>query len=119
MSIDYAEIADDVLAAIEEVGSSVVLTRMVSEYDVSTGDSDGAESKSSGKGVRVDYKISEIDGTLILVGDVRLFLDAVNLIEPRPGDSITFDSKTFIVIRCNPVKPATKAVAYIVQTRAG
>lgn len=66
--------------------------------------------------VKSDYVPSEIDGTLILNGDVKM--SATADIEIRIGDRILIDGKSHRVIKPNPVKPASLLLCYKPQLRA-
>lgn len=67
-------------------------------------------------GVRTDYRPGEIDGTVILNGDVRIVFTADS--ELRVGDMVSIDGKQHRIINPNPVKPATLLLCYRAQLRA-
>lgn len=67
-------------------------------------------------GVRTDYRPGEIDGTVILNGDVRIVFTADS--ELRVGDMVSIDGKQYRIINPNPVKPATLLLCYRAQLRA-
>lgn len=67
-------------------------------------------------GVISSYSPSEIDGTLIQNGDVKM--SATTDIEIRIGDLIMVDGKKHRVIKPNPVKPAALLICYKPQLRA-
>ncbi len=67
-------------------------------------------------GVISSYSPSEIDGTLIQNGDVKM--SATADIEIRIGDLIMVDGKKHRVIKPNPVKPAALLICYKPQLRA-
>lgn len=70
----------------------------------------------SAVGVRTDYKSGEIDGTVILSGDVRIVFIAET--ELLTGDMVNIDGKPHRVMKPNPVKPATVLICYRAQLRA-
>lgn len=66
-------------------------------------------------GVRTDYKPGEIDGTVILNGDVRIVFTAdVGL---RTGDMVDVDGKWYRIERPNPIKPGKLLLCYRAQLR--
>lgn len=67
-------------------------------------------------GVRTDYKSGEIDGTVILNGDVRIVFTAEA--ELSVGDMVNIDGKQHRIVKPNPVKPATLLICYRAQLRA-
>ena len=71
----------------------------------------------TGKGYPGRYQKSEINGTIIQSGDVRLVLE---LIEQRPqvGWSVTVDGVTYRIMDVNPIRKTGADVIYICQLRA-
>lgn len=67
-------------------------------------------------GVRTDYKPGEIDGTVIINGDVRIVFTADP--ELRTGDMVDLEGKWYRVVQPNPVKPAHLVLCYRAQLRA-
>lgn len=67
-------------------------------------------------GVRSDYKPGEIDGTVIINGDVRIVFTADA--ELRPGDMVDVDGKWHRIEKPNPVKPGKLLLCYRAQLRA-
>lgn len=67
-------------------------------------------------GVRTDYEPGEIDGTVIVNGDVRIVFTADA--ELRTGDMVNVDGKWHRIEKPNPVKPASVLLLYRAQLRA-
>lgn len=67
-------------------------------------------------GVRTEYKPGEIDGTVILNGDVRVVFTAEA--ELLIGDMVNIDGKQHRIVKPNPVKPAKVLICYRAQLRA-
>lgn len=67
-------------------------------------------------GVVVQYKLSEIDGTLIESGDFQIAATAET--EIKIGDWIDVDGRRYRVIQPNPIKPAGVVILYKPQLRA-
>lgn len=67
-------------------------------------------------GVRSDYKPGEIDGTVIINGDVRIVFTADT--ELRTGDMVDVDGKWHRIEKPNPVMPARLILCYRAQLRA-
>ncbi|ELY4302229.1 hypothetical protein SMZ33_002850 [Cronobacter turicensis] len=67
-------------------------------------------------GVRSDYKPAEVDGTLIIGGDVRIVFTADQAL--LVGDLVDIDGKPYRIVNPNPVKPADLVLCYRAQLRA-
>ncbi|WP_336286263.1 hypothetical protein [Cronobacter dublinensis] len=67
-------------------------------------------------GVRSDYKPAEVDGTLIIGGDVRIVFTADQ--ELLVGDLVDIDGTQYRIVNPNPVKPADLVLCYRAQLRA-
>ncbi|EOV0676284.1 hypothetical protein ACOII5_001781 [Cronobacter dublinensis] len=67
-------------------------------------------------GVRSDYKPVEVDGTIIIGGDVRIVFTADQ--ELLVGDLVDIDGTQYRIVNPNPVKPADLVLCYRAQLRA-
>ncbi|WP_336295278.1 hypothetical protein [Cronobacter dublinensis] len=67
-------------------------------------------------GVRSDYKLAEVDGTIIIGGDVRIVFTADQ--ELLVGDLVDIDGTQYRIVNPNPVKPAELVLCYRAQLRA-
>ncbi len=67
-------------------------------------------------GVKTEYAPGEIDGTVIINGDVRLTFTAEQ--EIKIGDLVDIDGTLHRVITPNPAKPASLVLCYKAQLRA-
>ncbi|EOZ6412472.1 hypothetical protein ACQUXI_001543 [Cronobacter turicensis] len=67
-------------------------------------------------GVRSDYKPAEVDGTLIIGGDVRIIFTAEKKL--LVGDLVDIDGTQYRIVNPNPVKPADLIICYRAQLRA-
>jgi len=69
--------------------------------------------------VPMTYQAREIDGTVILVGDVQLYISAVGLaITPIPGDYASVNGKTYRIINSDPnLYDGATPVVHICQAR--
>lgn len=67
-------------------------------------------------GVRSDYKPAEVDGSLIIGGDVRIVFTADQVL--LVGDLVDIDGKPYRIVNPNPVKPADLVLCYRAQLRA-
>lgn len=70
----------------------------------------------SGYGIRTDYKTSEIDGTNIQKGDVKLVI-STDFPVPTTGDRLTADSVVYNYVSHEEKSPAGIGLVYIVQVR--
>lgn len=88
-----------------------------------TGASTDVTTTYPGSGLRETYQQSDIDGTNIKVGDVKLIVSPAQLTgadmpQAAPQDKVTFDGKVYTVIQVNPWNYAGLAVGFEVQARA-
>lgn len=67
-------------------------------------------------GVKVQYKPSDIDGTLILSTDIRMVFSPEMVIQK--GDRVLVDGLWLRVQEPNPIKPAELVICYQSQLRA-
>ncbi|WP_231398221.1 hypothetical protein [Photorhabdus temperata] len=66
-------------------------------------------------GIKTDYKANEIDGKLILAGDIRIVFTGET--EIKLGDIVTVDNDKYRVVNNNPSKPAETLICYRAQLR--
>lgn len=119
MPTNYAEIAAGASLAVEEAGAPVVLTQVTKgEYDASTSEVSEDSLKSfRGFAVQGSYRISEIDGAMILAGDTRLLIAVTGMPRPMPDNTISFAGDTFRVVNTTPIQPGAVPVLWDVQAR--
>lgn len=66
----------------------------------------------------LDYNQSEIDGTLILIDDKRVYISAKdNVSDPAKGDVLVFGGRDHAIINLNTFQPAGIIVYYEAQCR--
>lgn len=123
MSEDWAGIALEVkegLASLQDVNSPDLVQGTLVQNGANTGtnaDPTYAYVETSCTVTIVEYKASEIDGTVIQRGDTKILTDATIAVVPEPGDSVVVDDVTYAVIDAEVVRPAGVPVLYIVQGR--
>lgn len=108
------------LESLQESGEQVVFSYAVDPiYDNDTGDliSGGTNGTQTAYGYPENYSNSEIDGTNIMRGDIKLICSA-GALRPAVGWSCLLDSKTYRVMNCNAFRKSGVDVIYYVQLRA-
>ncbi|KFC95719.1 phage protein [Leminorella grimontii ATCC 33999 = DSM 5078] len=75
----------------------------------------GGKSTFVAVGVKAEYSPHEIDGTVILTGDIRVTFKAEP--EIKVGDVVDIDSVKWRVMQPNPIKPASLVLCYKAQLR--
>lgn len=104
-------------------GLELTLRRIVSgEYDPETGTSPSTTTDYAGSGLRQSYDLKDVDGTLILAGDVKflvspVLLDGSDTPEPQTLDIVLFDGQQYTVQSVKPWNYAGLAVGFEVQAR--
>lgn len=119
---NYSRIANIALTQITRFGQSVTITRKLSGsgvYNTNTGTVTKPDDEiETGTAIVDTYKSSEIDGTLIQVGDVKLILAAIGITEPTINDKITLaDGVMFSIKKVEPLSPSGSPVIYTCQLR--
>ena len=111
---------ESALEALMESGEQVVFSYSVDPiYDNDTGDliSGGSSVTQIAYGYPESYSNSEIDGTNIQRGDIKLICSA-GALRPVVGWSCLLDSKNYRVMNCEPIRESGVDVIYYVQLRA-
>ena len=121
MSIADAQASiESAIESLQESGEQVVFSYVTTPvYDDDTGDliSGGASGTQAAYGYPESYSNTEIDGTNIMRGDIKLICSASGL-RPVVGWSCLLDSKTYRVMNCEPIRESGVDVIYYVQLRA-
>ena len=66
----------------------------------------------------MDYRNSDIDGTLVKQGDKKIYLSTDGLtVTPAASDEITLDGAVLSVIDVKPLSPGGTVVYYEIQAR--
>lgn len=120
--MSLADAQADIASALEmlqESGEAVVFSYATTPvYDDDTGDliSGGAAGTQTAYGYPESYANSEIDGTNIQRGDIKLICSA-GALRPVVGWSCLLDSKNYRVMNCDPIRESGIDVIYYVQLR--
>ncbi len=121
MSIADAQASiESAIELLQESGEPVVFSYAVDPiYDNDTGDliSGGTSGTQAAYGYPESYSNTEIDGTNIMRGDIKLICSA-GVLRPVAGWSCLLDSKTYRVMNCEPIRESGVDVIYYVQLRA-
>lgn len=102
---------------IKRYGQTGTVTRITAPDPINGGD--GTETAYPATLVPMAYSAREIDGTVILAGDMQIYISAIGLpITPSPGDLVSANGKTFRVINADPnLYDGQTPVVHIVQGR--
>ena len=114
--MDYKGAQRRLIDAVKRNGIKYPLTRgggVINENGVEV---EVPEVKMDINGLVIAYKLSEIDGSVIQSGDLRLIVTPEK--EIRIGDHIEVDGIRYRVEEPNPIKPADVLLAYKPQLRA-
>lgn len=119
MAFDYASTAVDAAELLAEFGATMTLTRITAGvYDPATGEVPQTTTTHTANGVKLDYEQRHIDGTNILQGDQRVYLDPLIAAAPQTGDTLSVGTEVFTVVKSRPLAPAGVVVLHDVQIRA-
>jgi hypothetical protein len=87
------------------------------DYSPTTGKASQSTSVATVSGVVEDYSAREIDGTLVLRGDVKWTIPAKDVTRPAPNDMVTLDSVRYTVIIARSYHSGEQEALYQVQLR--
>lgn len=119
MSDLYAELASDALDILTEFGQPVTVTIASTDsvYDPATSTNVNATTDYPAVGAIFDLSDKEIDGTLVQVGDKRIYVSAIGVPDVSIDDRVTVGAVTYRVVDPNTVAPAGIAVLYNLHVR--
>jgi len=118
--IDYNSAAEEATRAIINAGTTLTIKRETAgTTDPITGLTTGGTVVShSAIGVKLRYKNTDIDGTLVRSGDLRILLSVAGLtVTPESTDTITVSGVDWKIIDVKPLEPAEIVVLYELQIR--
>lgn len=99
-------------------GQPITITAITTgTYSTVTGGVTSAEDVQTGVGVLVGYKASEIDGTNIKRGDVKVIVAASGLTEPKVNGLVSFIGFTGTIKNVEIVAPDGTPIVYKLQVR--
>lgn len=82
-----------------------------------TGGTNASTTNTVARGYVSDYTTSQVDGTLIAKGDrcVVIYTSTLRGVAPAPGDRITADNSSYVIVRVEDRDPA--GARYVCQVR--
>lgn len=115
MPISYSRMRNTAKRLLSDNGISYSVTRKGSVQMIDGEEVTTQDVTFNAVGVKTEYNPQEINGTVIIAGDVRLTLTADA--EIKIGDIVTIDEAKYRVVNPNPVKPADILICYKAQLR--
>ena len=103
---------------VDRYGATVIFTRVVEgAYDTTTGAAATTTTTASVKGVLDNYIGVQMQFG-VEIGDKRIWVAgaALNFV-PQPGDTVTADGATWVVVKADKVNPDGNVYLYDVQVR--
>lgn len=120
----YNRAQQTALRLLTKYGQVLTLTTQASgAYDTATGSVAVTGSSQSAIGAVFDYSTHEIDQSIVLAGDKRLYLspllaDGSALVPPSIDDTVTVNGITYTIKKINALSPAGTPVLYDCNVRA-
>lgn len=121
---DYTKTAARADQSLRRKGGTVVLRRAVpGTYDPGTGTGTPPSTADlPGTGVKIAYRVEDIDGTLIRAGDQKMLLsplqrDGAPMPVPTTADLVLIGANVFTVAAVEKVEPADIPVLFTLQLR--
>lgn len=117
MSEFYDDMQATAIELLAEFGVPRVLTRVTTGAYVPGQGTTTTESTFTANCIKLNYRQTDIDGTLIKQGDQKVFIspDAANT--PETGDKITFPDGDWTVVQSAPIAPGDTTVIHDAQVR--
>jgi hypothetical protein len=117
--LDYAEIADDVMEVLDEVGADGVLIHVgEGVYDNETSDVVATETRTDVVAAFFPIDDRKVNGSTILEDDQTGIIGAVGVPMPEKGDTIEWGDQVFTIVgEPKKIAPARTTVVYLVQVR--
>lgn len=116
--MNYAATARSVKRQIKAAGMAMTLARITpGVYDPATGSVASTSATHTGFGVKLNYAQNMVDGSRILQGDQRVYLDPLIGATPQPADTLTIGTDVWNVVESRPLSPAGVVVLHDVQVR--
>ena len=114
----YSQLASVASRILTDKGKSLTFTRVSGgTFDPVAGETTGDSTTNyTGYGAAFNYNKSEIDGTIVQNGDIRLLLEDTAT-APILEDTVTIDSIIYTVKNVTPTSPAGVVVMYELQLR--
>jgi len=117
MTTFYSDLAAVATRLLTDKGQQVTFSRETSTgFDPETGINTTNTSTFTGYGASFNYNSSEIDGTIVVKGDIRFVVEAMTT-APDSGDTVTVDSLIYRVMDVKKVSPAGTVVLYECRLR--
>lgn len=69
------------------------------------------------RAVRSSYDRRLVDGVMVQAEDIRLVVEAVPGVRPKPTDTVAIDGEVYSVITARPVSPGSVALMWELQCR--
>lgn len=114
----YADMRATATRLLTQFGASATLTaRTAGAYDPADSEATVTETESTVKAVLFDYPERAIDGTSILRGDKKAFIQAGGT-KPKAGMFLTWGEVVHSIVDCKPLSPSGYDVLYEAQVRA-
>lgn len=116
MAIDYQRMQARTTRMLRQNGATYNVTRKGSVTVIGGVEHKTEAVRFTAVGVKTEYAPGEIDGTVIINGDVQIVFTAEQ--EMKIGDLIDVDGVSHRVVKPNPVKPGAVVLCYKAQLRA-
>lgn len=115
---DYSGLQATAQTLIARFGTSVTFVEVTTgAYDPATATPGESTTNHSATAVLLNYKLKDIDGTLIQSGDRIALISTTLTAVPKPGDKITIGSDTWVVVDSQPLSPGGTDLLYAAQVR--
>ena len=114
-TFNYAKMLRTANNLIARFGASVAVSRPGAINRVNGNEVRTPASTFNVVGVQTEYKAAEIDGTRVVVGDVKFLCKASPAMQV--GDVLTISGNSLRVINTNPLNPAGTVLLYQLQLR--
>lgn len=119
MTLDYLSLANDATELLRDFGTVCTLEQKTNGiFNPSTNTMTGEIVKQVElQCVRLNYKNTQVDGTVIQRGDAKLLMESNGVASPEVDDNVVLDDGIWQVQNVKVLKPALTAVLFELQLR--
>lgn len=105
------------LRLLGEHGEAISFTSAATSFDPNTGAQTSTTASASGVGYPGQYRASEIDGSVIQAGDIRLTVGRMDS-RPKIGWLVDVDATTYRVMDVQAIRASGSDIIYVCQIRS-
>lgn len=117
--MNYTKLSEMARKKCKQFGAICSLVKVSSAYNSETHEAVDVETVHGGYGIVSTYDEMAVNGSTILLGDMRVTFTPHTTANPVTGDLIELNSKRYSIVNVNPLSPnGSTVIMYELQVRA-